>query len=105
MAMYIQLLSAAHVSDAMETATPGELLSLARLRRHRLLTATDHAHSSAERDLAYDVNYDCALIRLCMAVGLPATPASFGRPRDERARLERALAEAGLDLVTADLRQ
>jgi hypothetical protein len=105
MAMYIQLLSAALMSDVMEAATSGELLSGARLRRQQMLAAVDHAHSSAERDLAYDANYDCALIRLCQAVGLPATPASFGRPRDERERLERALAEAGLDLQTADLHQ
>jgi hypothetical protein len=103
MAMYVQLLSAVLTSDATEAATPGQLLSLARLRRHRLLAAADHAYSSAERDLAYDVDYDCALIRLCQAVGLPATPASFSQPRDERSRLERDLSEAGVDLVTADL--
>jgi hypothetical protein len=105
MAMYVQLLSAVLMSDATEAATPGELLSFARTCRQQMLTSLDHARSSAERDLAYDVSYDCALIRLCLAVGLPATPASFGQPRDERARLERALAEVGLDLVTADLHQ
>jgi hypothetical protein len=109
MAMYVQLLSAVLsavlVSDATEATTPGELLSLARQRRQQMLTSADHASSSAERDLAYDVDYDCALIRLCLAVGIPATSASFGRPRDERARLERALAEADVDLVTAGLQQ
>ena len=105
MAMYTQLLSAVFMSDATEAATPGELLAVARLRRHQLLAAADHAHSSAERDLAFEVDYDCALIRLCLGVGLAATPASFGRPLDERARLERALSESGVDLMTADLHE
>jgi hypothetical protein len=102
-AMYIQLLSAVLLPDTAEAGTPAQLLTWARLCRQQMLTSADHARSSAERDLSYDVNYDCALIRLCLAVGLPATPAAFGRPRDERVRLERALAEAGFDLVTADL--
>jgi hypothetical protein len=105
MAMYVQLLSAVLMSDATEASTPAELLALARTRRHRMLTSPGHAPSSAERDLAYEVNYDCALIRLCLAIGIPARAASFGQPRDERDRLEHALAEAGVDLVGADLDQ
>jgi hypothetical protein len=99
MAMYVQLLSAVLMSEATDGASPAELIALARTHRHQMLTSPAHARASAERDLAYDVNYDCALIRLCAAVGIPAAPASFGRPRDERARLEHALAEAGVDLV------
>jgi hypothetical protein len=49
---------------------------------------------SAERNLAYDVDYDSALIKLCMAVGINAELTSFGQPREERTRLEHALAEA-----------
>jgi gamma-glutamyltranspeptidase len=105
MAMYVQLLSAVFMSEAAEAATPAELLALARRHRHQMLTSPGHAPTSAERDLAYDVNYDCALIGLCLAVGIPAAPACFGRPRDERARLERALIEAGVDLVGAGLDQ
>jgi hypothetical protein len=98
MAMYVQLLSAVLTSDQVTPYAPGELLSLARTRRHQMLTSTDHPRA-AERDLAYDVDYDCALIRLCGAHGIPAAPASFGQPRAERTRLERALALAGLDLA------
>jgi hypothetical protein len=104
MAMYIQLLSAV-LSDATESSDPAELIPQARAHRHQMLTSAGHAPASAERDLAYDVNYDCALIRLCVAVGIAATPLSFGRPRDERARLELALDEAGVDLVGADVDQ
>jgi hypothetical protein len=103
MAMYIQLLSAVLLSDTTEAGTPAQLLTLARTCLRQMLTSADRATSSAERDLAYDVDYDCALIRLCLAAGIPATPAAFGQPRDERERLERALAQAGFDLVTANL--
>jgi hypothetical protein len=98
MAMYVQLLSAVLTADRAGSYAPGDLLSLARTSRHQMLTSTDRAHLSAERVLAYDVNYDCALIRLCAASGIETTPASFGQPGVERARLERALAESGVDL-------
>jgi hypothetical protein len=103
MAMYVQLLSAVLMSEATEAVSRAELIPQARTHRHEMLTSAGHGPSSAERDLAYDVTYDCALIRLCVAVGIPAAPVSFGRPRDERARLEHALAEAGVDLVGVDV--
>jgi hypothetical protein len=98
MAMYIQLLSAVLASSGSDSYAPGELLSLARTSRHRMLTSTDRAHPCADRNLAHDVHYDCALIKLCAAAGIAATPASFGQPAVERARLERALADMGVDL-------
>jgi hypothetical protein len=106
MSMYVELLSAVFTSDRSEAAGPGELLSLARARRAEMLTSTRHVTSSAERHLTNDVSYDCALIRLCASVGIPATPGSFGQPRDERVRLERALMESGIDLAdsTQELR-
>jgi hypothetical protein len=103
MAMYVQLLSAVLTSDGAGSYAPGELLSLARTNRHQMLTSTDRAHLSVERELAYDVNYDCALIRLCAATGIETTPALFGQPGVERERLERALAEAGVDLAQVDI--
>jgi hypothetical protein len=103
MAMYVQLLSAVLTADGAGSYGPGELLSLARTSRHQMLTSTDRAHLSAERDLAYDVNYDCALIRLCAATGIETTPASFGQPGVERDRLERALAGMGLNLAQSDV--
>jgi hypothetical protein len=102
MAMYIQLLSAVLLSESHEAAPLAELILQARMHRHQMLMAADHSRASAEWNLAYDVTYDCALIRLCLALGIPTTPASFGRPRDERARLEQALAEAGVDLEGVD---
>jgi hypothetical protein len=99
MSMYVELLSAVFTSDPSEPVGQGELLSLARSRREQKLNPTRHETSSAERHLTHDVNYDCALIRLCAAVGIPATPRSFSQPLDARARLERALAETGIDLA------
>lgn len=99
MAMYVQLLSAVLVTDDATPCSLGELLSLARTHRHQVLTSVGDQQRSAERHLALDVDYDCALIRLCAAQGIPTSPAFFGQPKVERARLERALAQNGLDLV------
>jgi hypothetical protein len=62
------------------------------------LLSADRSHRSAEGSLANDVQYDCALIRLCAATGIETTAACFEQPRVERARLERALATTGMDL-------
>jgi hypothetical protein len=98
MAMYVQLLSAVLTSEDADSHEPGMLLSVARASRRQMLTSSDRPHRSAEGDLAYDAQYDCALIRLCAAAGIETTPACFGQPRVERARLERALATTGMDL-------
>jgi hypothetical protein len=103
MAMYVELLSAGFNSGEPTVTGPEDLLTLARAHRGAMFTAVGRRHLSAERSLAYDVVYDTALIRLCGAVGIEATPALFGQPREERARLEHALAEAGMDLTDPDL--
>src|ERR1700689_2701654 len=102
MTMYVHLLSAAVNSDEPRASAPRELLAVARTRRDQMLASAGHIRPSAERSLAYDVNYDAALIALCAVMGIDATPAFFGRPKEERARLERALADAGLDLAETD---
>jgi hypothetical protein len=101
MAMYVGLLSAVLDTDGPTAFATGELLSLARTHRSRMLASAQDPHPSADWSLAYDVIYDSALIRLSAAVGIEAAPALFGQPRDERARLELALAEAGVDLTDA----
>src|SRR6185437_397547 len=103
MSMYVELLSAVFTSDRSGRACLGELRARACSLRAEMLSPVRHVGSSAERHLANDLSYDCALIRLCGAVGIAATPRSFGQPLDARARLERALADAGIDL--ADLTQ
>src|ERR1700677_3847143 len=63
MAMYVQLLSAVLGSEEADAHEPGVLLSVARASRLQMLTSSDRLHRSAEGDLAYDVQYDCALIK------------------------------------------
>jgi hypothetical protein len=105
MVMYIELLSTLLTTD-LETAAldPAELLSLVRERRYRMLTSIRRFGHAVEWNLAYDADYDCALIRLCAAFGIDAGPTSFGQPREERSRLEQALTEAGVDLQRFEYR-
>jgi hypothetical protein len=105
MAIYPELLSSALLADEAKEVALGELLATALTRRARVLKSGGRRGHSVERDLIHDVGYDCALIRLCSAVGIDVTASSFGRPREERARLERALAAGGLDLARLDQRQ
>jgi hypothetical protein len=98
MAMYVQLLSAVLTSDDADSHGPPRAASRARASRLQMLTSADRSHRSAEGSLANDVQYDCALIRLCAATGIETTAACFEQPRVERARLERALATTGMDL-------
>jgi hypothetical protein len=99
MVMYSELLSILlttdHETAALERA---ELLALVQRRRYRMLTSISRFGHAVEWNLAYDADYDCALIRLCAVLGIDAGPTSFGQPREERARLEQALTEAGVDL-------
>ena len=48
--------------------------------------------------LARELSYDGALIRLCVALDVRATPVWFDSPGPERARLERELAHRGIRL-------
>ena len=80
-------------------AAPGELLHRARTSRRQLLGFADRSRCSVERDLAYDVRYDCALIRLCAVSGITTTPDCLRATAVERTRLEHALAETGMDLT------
>ena len=76
---------------------PADLVgSRARLR------ATGVATPVAEA-LARELSYDGALIRLCAALDVRATPAWFDSPERERARLERELAHRGIRLPATQL--
>jgi hypothetical protein len=99
MAMYVELLSVLLMTDH-ETAArePAELLALVQERRYRMLTSCSRMGQTVEWNLAYDADYDCALIRLCATLGIDTGPISFGQPREERSRLEQALTEKGVDL-------
>ena len=55
---------------------------------------------SAERELAREVDYDRSLIILCTVLRIDANSEGFAQPAPERARLEKALTDAGEDLTT-----
>ena len=99
MAMYIQLLCAVLTSGRTDSSEPGELL----LGRGRAAVSCSGPPTApvGRRSGIWPTRsqYDCALIRLCAAEGIQTTPAAFGQPRVERARLERALATTGMDLA------
>ena len=48
--------------------------------------------------LAAEVRYDRALLRLCASLGIGTSVERFSPPRDERHRLEHALAVRDIDL-------
>ena len=53
--------------------------------------------------LARELSYDGALIRLCTAVHVRATPEWYESPEHERARLERELSRRGIRLPEPEL--
>ncbi len=97
--MYVHLLSSALDDWADELSGP-QLVDQVRLRRAEMLTPGGHDVASAGIDLAAEVAYDCALIKLSAATGIEVTAERFTQPRAERARLERALATAGVDITS-----
>jgi hypothetical protein len=67
-------------------------------RSNDLLLAGGSTTSAAE-SLARELSYDGALIRMCEAVSVPASPARFTNPTQERQRLELELAALGLPFI------
>jgi hypothetical protein len=106
MSMYSELLVASLRStdparDGAGTTEAALLSELAACRRDltRALPA-DAAGGGvdASADIARQVDYDLALIRLCRLRGIDCDPARFTRPLVERRRLEDALVAAGVEL-------
>ena len=113
MSMYSELLGisiAAQDADDPSAATAGALLARAIGCRRSLPSdkQTDNGAPARRKtvtgemagDLAANLDYDAALVRLCAARGIRATVEGFATPRDERRRLEEALKAAGVDLST-----
>ena len=48
--------------------------------------------------LAREIGYDVALLELAGLLGIESDPSRFSQPRQERARLEQALRDRGIDL-------
>ena len=94
--MYSDLLTRA--LGKVEEGHRSDDLLLADLVNSRVRLHVTGAAAPVAEALARELSYDGALIRLCEALGVPATPAGFVNPEQERARLERQLSEPGVML-------
>jgi hypothetical protein len=101
MSMYVELLSAALARDDRGQMNVEDVHASAVTCRYRVHVSRMRGDRSAERELATEVDYDRSLINLCRALGIPADSTRFAQPAPERARLEKALDEAGQDLTSS----
>ena len=95
--MYVEILTSV-LGDMVEELTGDALLCYTLVCRAEMLSASEGTEGSSLSALTIEVTYDRALVKLCEAHRIPVDPSNFLRPRAERARLERALARAGVDL-------
>jgi hypothetical protein len=73
--------------------------------RLETLAVAPHREGSVYSALAAEVGYDRALIKLCEAHGISASPEHFDKPTEERRRLELALFDDGVDLTDLSRRR
>jgi hypothetical protein len=97
--MYVDLLSAILAEEDAHPPTDDLLLEYAVECRDRMLLAQLRRSRSAEQNLACEISYDRALVTLCTACGIEVSPGRFAQAAEERARLERALADSGVDIT------
>ena len=103
--MYSDLLAAsvAAMPEDAGDVSAGELLAVLIDARRRLSAASPTiGPSTPAAALAAHIDYDVALITFCAARGIVTDPDRFGSPGSERRRLERALAQMGVDLEALD---
>jgi hypothetical protein len=98
--MYVDLLSRAlHDDPAVSGPRSGDALWADLVNSCAQLLAYEVDGSpSAPEALARELSYDGALIRLCEVLEVPTEPRRFSNPLQERARLERELAERGFSV-------
>lgn len=98
MSMYVDIL-ASSLDSWVDELTGTALVDYALVCRAEMLGAGPHRGDTAYASLAAEIAYDRALIKLCETNGVAVQATSFDFPRQERARLERELAVAGIDLA------
>ncbi len=96
--MYVGILSSA-LDDWVDELTGAALVDYALCCRAEMLKAGTRSNQPAYALLAAEIAYDRALIKLCEANDVAVRATAFAFPRQERARLERELRAAGVDLV------
>lgn len=95
--MYVELLESA-LDEWVDGADPVDLVDHALMCRTKMLTAS-RRNDNAYGALAAEVSYDRSLIKLAHAHDIDAKAENFVNPSEERRRLERELASAGVDLT------
>ena len=100
--MYVQLLRTAlvHRSRSGRSVSTSRLLAETIRSRGRVLEdrGPNRGDGWAPAAIAHEVAYDSALVKLCERLGIGVEVDAFGRPEQERRRLEKALADQGIDL-------
>jgi hypothetical protein len=98
MSMYVDILCSA--LDGWDDEPRGSaLIDNAVACRAEMVTYGSHRDGSAYAVVAAEVSYDRALIRLCTGHDIEVVRSGFVHRQEERIRLERELAGAGVDLV------
>jgi hypothetical protein len=72
-----------------------ELVVILLQRRHASRRPMSGRRHDLTEDLAFELDRDRMLVRLCAALGIETDTALFACPRPERERLERLLGEGG----------
>jgi hypothetical protein len=98
--MYSELLAELYerTRPGQDPASPDPLtMELLRCRR-RLRHNPGDPWRMTVNDLAFELDYDCHLLRLCAALGVEHDPTRFENSAYERRRLEGELRRRGIDL-------
>ena len=98
MSMYSTMLLASFEEEQGEREVVDLLERLLECRRNLAGPPSGWGKSEPADDLALNIAHDHALMALCRARGVACDPRRFGRPAQERARLEHELAKTGISL-------
>jgi hypothetical protein len=100
--MYAHLVASALGELEKSQGSPVAATALSELRRCRrqlrMSLASRTGRDWAPAAVADQVAYDVALTRLARSLGVECDPTTFDRPEQQRLRLERAIAVAGIQL-------
>jgi hypothetical protein len=97
MSMYVDILSSA-LDTWVDELTGTALVDYALECRAEMLEVGANHGDTVYSSLAAEIAYDRALMKLCETLGMTVMVKRFANPRAERARLERELTVAGVDL-------
>jgi hypothetical protein len=98
MSMYVNILKSALAQWPVDSSELS-LVEYAVSRRVEMLDVGLLGRDAAYELLTAEVAYDRALIKVCEANNVTANAGSFAYPQRERDRLERELADVGIDLT------